>query len=183
MTLCRFSCENPRSVWMDDSATLTIAMSRMVMNCTARMSASANHFFRFESTMKKTPGCSSLQVFVYLTNGHYRTRLAIRKLRLPISKQSGYTPSHGEDLRPVLPDRACSRSGRGALVAADRPRAHPRGPAALLRPPCPTRGLRDEHPCRPPQGAGAGWRRPPSPARSSGCIVGLRAHRVRPGLA
>ena len=29
---------------MDGSATLTIAMSRMVMNCTTQISASASHF-------------------------------------------------------------------------------------------------------------------------------------------
>src|SRR5580765_804413 len=63
MTHCRFSCENPRSVWMEDSATFTIAMSRMTMNCTARMSASANHFLLSELTMRNPrpqlpAGCS-----------------------------------------------------------------------------------------------------------------------------
>ena len=52
MTHCRFSCVNLRSSWMDESATLTIAMSRMVMNCTARMSPSANHFLLSEPTME-----------------------------------------------------------------------------------------------------------------------------------
>ena len=51
ITHCRFSCENPRSVWIDGSATFTTAMSRTTMNCTALNSASANHFLRSELTM------------------------------------------------------------------------------------------------------------------------------------
>src|SRR5204862_4997220 len=51
ITHCRFSCEKPRSVWIEGSATFTIAMSRTTMNCTVLSSASANHLFRSELTM------------------------------------------------------------------------------------------------------------------------------------
>ena len=43
ITHWRFSCENPRSVWIDGRATFTIAMSSTTMNCTARSTASPNH--------------------------------------------------------------------------------------------------------------------------------------------
>src|SRR6478736_440640 len=144
ITHCRFSCENPRSVWMDDNATLTIAMSRMVMNCTARMSPSANHFFRSESTIEETPGSSVRPSSVRLVDEPtLQNSTCDSQVKASDLEEKWLHSSGGQDLRPVLPDRACSRSGRGALVAAHRPRAHPRGPAALLRPPCPTRGLRD----------------------------------------
>jgi hypothetical protein len=44
ITHCRFSCENPRSTWIDGSATFTMAMSRTTMNWTTLRSASASHF-------------------------------------------------------------------------------------------------------------------------------------------
>src|SRR5262249_7356009 len=42
MTHCRLSCENPRSVLIEGSATLTMATSRMTMNCAMTMSARAH---------------------------------------------------------------------------------------------------------------------------------------------
>ena len=44
ITHCRFSWENPRSTWIDGSATFTMAMSRTTMNWTTLRSASASHF-------------------------------------------------------------------------------------------------------------------------------------------
>ena len=49
MTHCRFSCEKPRSVWIDGSATFTTAMSSTTMNCTVQRRASANHLRRVPS--------------------------------------------------------------------------------------------------------------------------------------
>ena len=43
ITHWRFSGENPRSVWIEGSATFTIAMSSTTMNCTVHSSASASH--------------------------------------------------------------------------------------------------------------------------------------------
>ena len=48
MTHCRFSCENPRSIWIEGSATFTIAMSSTTMNCTMQSSSSAIHLRRFD---------------------------------------------------------------------------------------------------------------------------------------
>ena len=52
ITHCRFSCENPRSAWIEGRATFTIAMSSTTMNCTAQMSASAYHFLRPSAIMR-----------------------------------------------------------------------------------------------------------------------------------
>src|ERR671929_2269367 len=46
MTHCRSSCENPRSVWIDGSATFTTAMSSTTMNWTVQRRARANHLRR-----------------------------------------------------------------------------------------------------------------------------------------
>src|SRR3954451_3589842 len=46
MTHWRFSCEKPRSIWIDGSATFTTAMSRTTMNCTVQRRARANHLRR-----------------------------------------------------------------------------------------------------------------------------------------
>src|SRR5690242_5559056 len=46
MTHWRSSCENPRSTWIDGSATFTTAMSRTTMNWTVQSSASASHLRR-----------------------------------------------------------------------------------------------------------------------------------------
>ena len=54
-THCRLSSENPRSTWIDGSATFTIAMSRTTMNWTALSSPSANHFLLSEATMAFIP--------------------------------------------------------------------------------------------------------------------------------
>ena len=43
ITHWRFSCENPRSVWIDGRATFTIAMSSTIMNWTTLRSARASH--------------------------------------------------------------------------------------------------------------------------------------------
>ena len=43
ITHCRSSCENPRSILIEGSATFTIAMSRMTMNWTTLRRASAHH--------------------------------------------------------------------------------------------------------------------------------------------
>ena len=51
ITHWRFSCENPRSTWIEGSATFTIAMSRTSMNWTTLRSASANHLCLAEATM------------------------------------------------------------------------------------------------------------------------------------
>ena len=136
ITHCRFSCEKPRSTWIDGSATFTIAMSRMVMNCTARMSASANHFLRSEPTMRSPLSSRRLRceergmlARVYLRFAS--STLSILKLtRL----QSG---RRGEELPPVLPDRTRPRPRGRALVAARRPRAARGRPASLLGPPLP----------------------------------------------
>src|SRR5919106_4113536 len=89
MTHCRFCCEKPRSVWIDGSATFTIAMSRTTMNCTAHRSASASHFVRSEATMS----------LPCLLSGRHETiailqnRLSNNKYGLPYSKQGRYTPT------------------------------------------------------------------------------------------
>ena len=150
------------------------------MNCTARMSASANHFLLSEPTME-TPVPALWRSSCSLRRGMLHETLAIRKLRLSIRQQTGYTRSRGEELRPVLPDRARPRSRGRALVAARRARAPARGPAPLLRPPRPARRLRHEHPRRAPEGARAGRRRSAATPRSAGGVVGLRAHGVRRG--
>src|SRR4051812_16096113 len=46
MTHWRSSWENPRSVWIDGSATFTTAMSRTTMNWTVQRRARANHLRR-----------------------------------------------------------------------------------------------------------------------------------------
>src|SRR5919201_1768451 len=51
ITHCRFSCEKPRSTWIDGNATFTIAMSRTTMNWTTLRSASASHLRRSVATM------------------------------------------------------------------------------------------------------------------------------------
>src|SRR5215510_10197553 len=102
---------------MDDSATLTIAMSRMVMNCTARMSPSANHFLLSEPTIRYLPESSCLGERGML---HDLTCYSQVDPSIPIVK-----PLHsarGQELPAVLPDRPCPRSRRGALVAARGPR-------------------------------------------------------------
>ena len=55
MTHCRFCSENPRSTWIEGSATFTTAMSRTTMNWTALRRASASHFLRFELIMEFIP--------------------------------------------------------------------------------------------------------------------------------
>jgi hypothetical protein len=51
MTHCRFSCEKPRSVWIEGRATFTIAMSSTTMNCTVHSRASASHFRRGDAVI------------------------------------------------------------------------------------------------------------------------------------
>jgi hypothetical protein len=51
ITHWRFSCEKPRSTWIEGRATFTIAMSSTTMNCTAQRSASASHFRSAEASI------------------------------------------------------------------------------------------------------------------------------------
>ena len=55
ITHWRFSCEKPRSVWIDGRATFTIAMSSTTMNCVAQRSASASHLRLDEASMCQSP--------------------------------------------------------------------------------------------------------------------------------
>src|SRR3954469_6587451 len=55
MTHCRSSCENPRSVWIDGSATFTTATSSTTMNCTVQRRARASHLRRDEVMLLRTP--------------------------------------------------------------------------------------------------------------------------------
>src|SRR5918911_5185935 len=55
MTHCRSSCENPRSVWIDGSATFTTATSSTTMNCTVQRSARASHLRRDDAMLLRSP--------------------------------------------------------------------------------------------------------------------------------
>src|SRR3954453_20461603 len=55
MTHCRSSWENPRSVWIDGSATFTTATSSTTMNCTVQRSARASHLRRDDVMLLRSP--------------------------------------------------------------------------------------------------------------------------------
>src|SRR5919199_1182702 len=55
MTRCRSSCENPRSVWIDGSATFTTATSSTTMNCTVQRRARASHLRRDDGMLLRSP--------------------------------------------------------------------------------------------------------------------------------
>src|ERR671932_2334906 len=55
MTHCRSSCENPRSVWIDGSATFTTATSSTTMNCTVQRRARASHLRRVDGMLLRSP--------------------------------------------------------------------------------------------------------------------------------
>src|SRR5687768_5270228 len=167
---------------MDGSATLTIAMSRMVMNCTARMSASANHFLLSELAMR-TPVSSLQACRLWSERGMLQEsacELQVCTFNLGAKRVQS---ARGSLLRPVLPDGARPRPRGRALVAAHRSRATRGRPAPLLGSALAAPRLRDEHPRRASEDARAGRSRPPQAARSAGRVVGLRAHRVRKGAS
>src|SRR3954452_11568742 len=125
MTHWRSSCENPRSVWMDGSATFTTAMSRTTMNWTVQSRASASHLRReaFTATLP----------FVLPARG---CKLTARTFKLQVdtglSQVEALHSVRGQAVRPVLPDRPRAVAGRRALGAARRAGAHAR-PEALHR--------------------------------------------------
>src|SRR5262245_53707706 len=103
---------------MDESATLTIAMSRIVMNCTARISASANHFLLSDPTIGKCPPVSSVRL------GDERSlqeSTCVLQVQSSILQVKPLHSARGQEVRPVLPDRTRPRPRGGALVAAHRP--------------------------------------------------------------
>src|SRR5919106_3050575 len=55
MTHCRSSWENPRSVWIDGSATFTTATSSTTMNCTVQRRARASHLRRDDGMLLRSP--------------------------------------------------------------------------------------------------------------------------------
>ena len=61
----RFRSENPRSFWMDGSATFTIAMSSTTMNWTPRSRASASHFLCAAAIMVSSFQSSSVDLRLY----------------------------------------------------------------------------------------------------------------------
>ena len=162
MTHWRFSCENPRSIWMDDSATFTIAMSRMTMNCGARMSAECEPFLVVHPvTSVGTP------FRVCLVDERDRTESDFRFASTAFHFGSKPLESaRDQELRPVLSGRPCPRPRRGAVVAARRPRTAPRGAALALGPQRSAHGLRNEHPRGPPEDARARRRRSPADGSS-----------------
>ena len=108
MTHWRFSGENPRSVWMDGSATFTIAMSSTTMNCTAQSSASASHFRRADA-ITGSP-------FVWSDRACQTTATHFRFTSTIFQNESFalQSPSDGQELRPVLPDGARALAGRAS---------------------------------------------------------------------
>src|SRR3990172_1618851 len=114
ITHCRFSCEKPRSIWIDGSATFTIAMSRMVMNCTERMRASANHFFRSELIISSPQRVSVLVERGILHESTCNSQVETSNPQV----EALHSVRCVEELQPVLPHRLRARPRRRALVAA-----------------------------------------------------------------
>src|SRR3954452_19051097 len=172
MTHWRFSCENPRSVWIDGSATFTTAMSRTTMNWTVQSRARANHLrrvadirrtlFRLGSTRWRNYSLD----FLCASTG-FRTKSKVAMLRLD-----------GPPVRPVLPRRERAVDRRGALGAPDRPRAA-EGPAPLHRPDRRAARHRHEGPRHAPARARGRRRRPASQAAAARRLDRVRADRVR----
>src|SRR5919112_6491601 len=105
MTHCRFSCEKPRSVWIDGSATFTTAMSSTTMNCTVQRRASANHLRR-DDVIWTLP-------FVSPEGACDATALTFEKQVRPSTPiaEALCCRWHGQAVRPVLPDRARALAG------------------------------------------------------------------------
>src|SRR3954447_19781073 len=146
MTHWSSSCENPRSIWIDGSATFTTAMSRTTMNWTVQRRARANHLRRVASIGRALFRLGSTRwrnyspIFLFASTG-FRTNSTAAMLAL-----------HGPPVRPVLPGRQRAVARRRALGAAHRSRA-PQGPAPLHRPHGGPAGHRHEGPRHAPAGA------------------------------
>ena len=133
------------------------------MNCTARMSASANHFLLSEPTMEN-PRSSLCGVSSVLMRRRDATRHHLRFASYDfqfVSKSATLRP-HGEELRRSTarshtPSISWASAGRCSSCASSCTRT----PASLLGPARPARRLRHEHPRRTSEGARA-------PAASSG---------------
>ena len=142
------------------------------MNCTARRSASANHFMSRSRRPCRYP-------FAVVRRLRTRTRLYLQFASASTCKSQADRLHCGtwQALRPVLPDRARPRPRRRALVAARRPRAACTGRSATRprTPGCPALGtnilaarLKELE---------AGGHRREAEAAAAGRVDGLRAHR------
>src|SRR5215475_15990098 len=86
MTHCRFCWENPRSFWIEGSATFTIAMSSTIMNWTTLSRPSASHFFRSEVTISWSP--SVLRCLMACTLGESACNLAVSTLKKQVDSSN-----------------------------------------------------------------------------------------------
>src|SRR4051812_37827732 len=158
-THCRFSCEKPRSAWIEGSATFTIAMSRTTMNCTPRSSASTIHLRSFDAII------GVVLSFLKRSLARLKIKLQNCKYDLVYRKRTGY-PDDDRDqkIRPVLSDGPRPLPRGRSLGAPDRARAAAR-PQALHRPVQRAAGHRHEHPRDAPSRPGA--RRHPAEAAAA----------------
>src|SRR3954467_7946018 len=166
MTHWRFSCENPRSIWIDGSATFTTAMSRTTMNWTVHSRARANHLRRVADIRRALFRLGSTRAPNYSLNfplgsTAFRTKSKAAMLR-----------RRGPPVRRVLPDRERAVARRRALGAPGRARAS-EGPAALHRPHRRPARHRDEGPRDAPARARGRRRRPAPQAPAARGVDGL----------
>src|SRR3954452_13531888 len=93
MTHCRSSCENPRSVWIDGSATFTTATSSTTMNCTVHSRARASHLRRDDVMLLSLPfekpvlACETLGICFQFASTAFHTKSVRAILRLVMAKR------------------------------------------------------------------------------------------------
>src|SRR5207253_1121000 len=168
----RFFSEKPRSVWIDGRATFTIAMSSTTMNWTPSRRASASHFRCDAAIMGGRPfsrlGCACHPTGVTFVS-------QVISCEPEVSRLDWHRDA---EIRAVLSRGPRALLRRGAVVAADRPRAVARPEALHGSEPRPARD-RHEHPRRAAARARGLRDRPEADAPAARGIDRLRADGAR----